>query len=170
MSDEGKASDAADGGMTVDNAERCVRCWGPYEIQDSTAAKVAVALLGEVRRLRESNHVTAENFGKAQLEIAQLQTQVARVEALSEKLREPHGRTQNGKPIGRHMTGEQVADEIDYALRVPHAPRVLEQLRAKLARVEALPPKWEAEHEASDTGLDAYDCAQALRITLRGEK
>lgn len=40
-------------------------------------------LADELRRLREANRVTAVNFGKAQLEIAKLQTMLARVEALA---------------------------------------------------------------------------------------
>lgn len=43
--------------------------------------RYVLALDAEVRRLREASAVTAVNFGKAQLEIAKLQTKLARVEA-----------------------------------------------------------------------------------------
>lgn len=42
----------------------------------------AALLADEVRRLREASAVTAVNFGKAQLEIAQLQTEVSRLREL----------------------------------------------------------------------------------------
>jgi hypothetical protein len=46
----------------------------------NTDTVMFIALAAEVNRLREASAVTAVNFGKAQAEIAQLQTKLARIE------------------------------------------------------------------------------------------
>lgn len=131
--------------MTVDEAlEFAERARAPELSFNEYEFQAMHALADEVLRLREANRVTAENFGKAQLEIAQLRTD-------DWKLR------QDLKTACENAVEFQVTANA---------------LRAKLARVEALPARWRNDAGRSNdprSPTHLVDCADDVEEALRDD-
>jgi hypothetical protein len=114
-------------------------------------------LRARIGEFQSASAITAVNFGKAQLEIAQLQTEVGRLRAQNEKL----------------LSYSAESQLLRFQARAVSAEADLTELHAKLARVEALPEKWDklptAHPDSNYSDLDNQGelCADELREALR---